>query len=83
MADITLIQQAENSSNETTSCSLTLENCTVGNTLNLKSYAIYNIFKEKTAFNINSQYPEFLQKNSTLINLASDPDTLENITINY
>lgn len=56
---------------------------TVGNTLNLKSYAIYNIFKEKTAFNINSQYPEFLQKNSTLINLASDPDTLENITINY
>lgn len=33
MADITLIQQAENSSNETTSCSLTLENCTVGNTL--------------------------------------------------
>ena len=33
MADITLIQQAENSSNGTTSCSLTLENCTVGNTL--------------------------------------------------
>lgn len=39
MADITLIQQAENSSNETTSCSLTLENCTVGNTLIL-AYAI-------------------------------------------
>ena len=33
MADITLIQQAENSSNGTTSCSLTLENCTIGNTL--------------------------------------------------
>ena len=33
MANITLIQQAENSSNEVTSCSLTLENCTVGNTL--------------------------------------------------
>ena len=33
MADITLIQQAENSSDGTTSCSLTLENCTVGNTL--------------------------------------------------
>lgn len=33
MADITLIQQAENSSNGVTSCSLTLENCTVGNTL--------------------------------------------------
>lgn len=39
MADITLIQQAENSSNETTSCSLTLENCTIGNTLIL-AYAI-------------------------------------------
>ena len=39
MADITLIQKAENSSNETTSCSLTLENCTVGNTLIL-AYAI-------------------------------------------
>ena len=39
MADITLIQQAENSSNETTSCSLTLENCTVGNSLIL-AYAI-------------------------------------------
>lgn len=39
MADITLIQQAENSSNETTSCSLALENCTVGNTLIL-AYAI-------------------------------------------
>ena len=39
MADITLIQQAENSSNGTTSCSLTLENCTVGNTLIL-AYAI-------------------------------------------
>lgn len=56
---------------------------TAGNTLELRSYAVYNIFKEKTAFNINNQYPEFLQKNSTLINLASDPDTLENITINY
>ena len=39
MADITLIQQAENSSNGTTSCSLTLKNCTVGNTLIL-AYAI-------------------------------------------
>ena len=39
MADITLIQQAENSSSETTSCSLTLENCTIGNTLIL-AYAI-------------------------------------------
>lgn len=39
MADITLIQQAENSSNRTTSCSLTLKNCTVGNTLIL-AYAI-------------------------------------------
>lgn len=39
MADITLIQQAENSSNEVTSCSLTLENCTVGNTLIL-AYAV-------------------------------------------
>ena len=39
MADITLIQQAENSSNGATSCSLTLENCTVGNTLIL-AYAI-------------------------------------------
>ena len=56
---------------------------TAGNTLELRSYAVYNIFKEKTAFNINNQHPEFLQKNSTLINLASDPDTLENITINY
>ena len=33
MADITLIQQTENSSNGATSCSLTLENCTIGNTL--------------------------------------------------
>lgn len=56
---------------------------TAGNTLELRSYAVYNIFKEKEAFNINNQYHEFLQKNSTLINLASDPDTLENITINY
>lgn len=39
MADITLIQQAENSSNGVTSCNLTLENCTVGNTLIL-AYAI-------------------------------------------
>ena len=39
MADITLIQQAKNSSNGVTSCSLTLENCTVGNTLIL-AYAI-------------------------------------------
>ena len=39
MADITLVQQAENSSNGTTSCSLTLKNCTVGNTLIL-AYAI-------------------------------------------
>ena len=39
MADITLIQQAENSSNGVTSCSLMLENCTVGNTLIL-AYAI-------------------------------------------
>lgn len=33
MSNIALVQQAENSSNETTSCSLTLDNCTVGNTL--------------------------------------------------
>lgn len=39
MADITLIQQAENSSNGVTSRSLTLENCTIGNTLIL-AYAI-------------------------------------------
>ena len=39
MANITLIQQAENSSNGVTSCSLTLENCTIGNTLIL-AYAI-------------------------------------------
>lgn len=39
MADITLIQQAENSSNSVNACSLTLENCTVGNTLIL-AYAI-------------------------------------------
>lgn len=31
--EILLVQSAENSSNEVTSCSLTLENCTVGNTL--------------------------------------------------
>lgn len=39
MNNITLVQQVENSSNEVTSCSLTLENCTVGNTLIL-AYAI-------------------------------------------
>lgn len=39
MANITLIKQAENSSNGVTSCSLTLENCTIGNTLIL-AYAI-------------------------------------------
>lgn len=39
MADITLIQQAENSSNSVNACSLTLNNCTVGNTLIL-AYAI-------------------------------------------
>ena len=39
MVDITLVQQAENSSSGATSCSLTLENCTVGNTLIL-AYAI-------------------------------------------
>ena len=39
MNDITLIQQAENSSNGVTSCSLTLENCTIGNTLIL-AYAV-------------------------------------------
>ena len=38
-SDISLVQQAENSSNGVTSCSLTLENCTVGNTLIL-AYAI-------------------------------------------
>ena len=37
--EILLVQSAENSSNETTSCSLTLENCTIGNTLIL-AYAI-------------------------------------------
>lgn len=39
MNDITLVQQAENSSNGVTSCSLTLENCTIGNTLIL-AYAV-------------------------------------------
>ena len=39
MNDITLIQQAENSSNGVTSCNLTIENCTVGNTLIL-AYAV-------------------------------------------
>lgn len=39
MANITLVQQAENSSNGVTSCSLTLENCTIGNTLIL-AYAV-------------------------------------------
>lgn len=39
MANITLIQHDENSSNGVTSCSLTLENCTIGNTLIL-AYAI-------------------------------------------
>lgn len=39
MADITLIQQAENSSNSVNACSLTLNNCTVGNTLIL-AYAV-------------------------------------------
>lgn len=39
MNDITLVQQAENSSNEVTYCSLTLENCTIGNTLIL-AYAV-------------------------------------------
>ena len=39
MADITLIQQAENSSNGVNACSLTLNNCTVGNTLIL-AYAV-------------------------------------------
>jgi len=39
MVDVTLIQQAENKSSGTTSCSLTLKNCTIGNTLIL-AYAI-------------------------------------------
>ena len=39
MANITLVQQAENSSDGATSCSLTLENCTIGNTLIL-AYAV-------------------------------------------
>lgn len=39
MANITLVQQAENSSNGVASCSLTLENCTIGNTLIL-AYAV-------------------------------------------
>ena len=39
MDNFTLIQQSENSSNGVTSCSLTLENCTIGNTLIL-AYAI-------------------------------------------
>ena len=33
MADITLVQQAQSESNNATSCSLTINNCTVGNTL--------------------------------------------------
>ena len=37
--EILLVQSAENSSNGVTSCSLTLENCTVGNTLIL-AYAV-------------------------------------------
>lgn len=40
MANITLVQQAENSSNGVASCSLTLENCTIGNTLIL-AYAVF------------------------------------------
>ena len=39
MADITLVQQAENSSNSVASCSLTMNNCTVGNTL-IMAYAV-------------------------------------------
>ena len=39
MNNITLVQQTENSSNGATSCSLTLENCTIGNTLIL-AYAV-------------------------------------------
>ena len=39
MANFTLIQQAENSSNGVTSCNLTSENCTIGNTLIL-AYAV-------------------------------------------
>ena len=39
MNDITLVNQAENASNGVTSCSLTLENCTVGNTFIL-AYAV-------------------------------------------
>ena len=39
MNNITLVQQAENLSNGVTSCSLTLKNCTIGNTLIL-AYAV-------------------------------------------
>ena len=56
---------------------------TSGNNLTLKSYAVHNIFNEKTAFNINNQYIDFPTNNSTLINLADDPAKLDSITINY
>ena len=56
---------------------------TSGNNLTLKSYAVHNIFNEKTAFNINNQYIDFPINNSTLINLADDTAKLDSITINY
>ena len=69
MADITLIQQAENSSYGTTSCSLTLKNCTVGNTLIL-AYAIRGNGNnptlsdgcEKIGGGNNDAYPDLVHK---------------------
>lgn len=46
------------------------------NAVSMKSYAVYNIYNEKTAFNINNQYPAFTTKNSEMI-------TGTDITINY
>ena len=50
------------------------------NSVNIQSYAVYNIYSENgtkvTNFNINSQYPEFLTKNSTPIDNT-------NVTITY
>lgn len=55
-----------------------------GDNLTLQSFAVYNIYGEgKIPFNINNQYSEFTERNSTRINLASDPDRLDSITINY
>ena len=56
---------------------------TQGNTTTLESYAVFNIFQEKTAFNINNQASEFLRTNSRPINFASGSNSEYKITINY